>query len=201
MRRNLLSRILAATILTILMFSVSDCFAEPQEKPARTPSQAAVNHAPRGKSLPGVFVSVVPEVKARSRMPVLLPSELPPPIATATHAVVDTAEADKYGIALYYEREPDGGYFGFAASFSGERKPKFNPRELTNFESVNLARHLHGFFRAVSCGGSCAPANLWWEEGSVLYQIQIELPSSLSEQSQEKAIVAVVDSAILGGPR
>ncbi|MHB8541886.1 MAG: hypothetical protein ACYDCD_13255 [Candidatus Acidiferrales bacterium] len=194
-------QILAASLVTILMFSVGDCFAESQGKPARVPSQGAIGHAVRDKSLPGIFVSVLPEVKAKSHIPVLLPSELPPPIATAKHAIVDTAEADKYGIALYYEREPDGGYLGFAAFFSAEGKPKFNPRELTDFEPVNLARHLHGFFRAVSCGGSCAPANLWWEKNGVLYVIQLEFSPDASDQSQEKAIVAVVDSAILGGPR
>lgn len=165
-----------------------------QEK-ARVPSKTP------DKALPKIFSSVLPQIKPKSRVPILLPNELPQPIAKAKHAVIGTAEADNYGIALYYEREPDGGYFGFAASFGGEQKPKFHPQELPNVEPVNLAHHLHGFFRAVSCGGSCAPANPWWEENGILYQVQLELSTSLSDEDQEKTIVAVVDSAIVAGPR
>ena len=102
-----------------------------QEK-ARVPSKTP------DKALPKIFSSVLPQIKPKSRVPILLPNELPQPIAKAKHAVIGTAEADNYGIALYYEREPDGGYFGFAASFGGEQKPKFHPQELPNVEPVNL---------------------------------------------------------------
>lgn len=200
MRLKLLNRVCATTVLTLLTFSFGHCVAQSQQNTPGAPSHSAVE-ATRSKSLPGVFASVLPQIKARSHVPVLLPSELPSPNATAKHAVVETAEADEYGITLYYERESDGGYFGFAAFFSAEGKPKFSPRELPNVEPVNLAHGLHGFFRAVSCGGSCAPANLWWEEKGVLYVIQLELPSDMSDRDQENTIVAVVKSAIVGGPR
>jgi len=124
---------------------------------------------------------------------------LPQSIAKAKHAVIGTAETDKYGIGLYFELGV--GDSGFAAFFSAEAKPKFRPQELSDVEPVNLTRHLHGFFRAVSCGGSCAPANLWWEETGCLYQVQLMLNADLSDEDQEKTIVAVVDSAILAGPR
>ena len=180
--------------MTLLAIFTLSAGAQPQGKP-EVGSQNAIRH----KSPLGVFASVLPQVKARSHIPILLPSELPPPIATAKHAVVDAAEVNQYGIILYYELGI--GDAGFAASFSAQGKPKFSARELPNVEPVNLVRSLHGFFRAVSCGGSCAPANLWWEEGGVLYQIQIELSPSLSEQSQEETIIKVVNSAIVAGPR
>jgi hypothetical protein len=66
---------------------------------------------------------------------------------------------------------------------------------------VKLSRGLVGYFRSVSCGGSCAPANLWWEEDRALYQIQLKLSPTLSESDQQKTITAVADSAILAGPR
>ena len=179
-------------VLATLAFSADPSIAQSQGKPK-------VRSQDPDTSLLGVFASVLPQVKARSHIPVLLPSELPEPIRKAKHALVEKAVPTEYAISLYYELGV--GDSGFAAFFSAQGKPKFNLRELPNVEPVNLAHSLHGFFRAVSCGGSCAPANLWWEEGGVLYQIQIELSPSLSEQSQEKSIVAVVDSAILGGPR
>jgi len=186
----------ATILLAILSFSVGLGITQSQEKP-QVRSPITVGHNPPLR----VFAAVLPQIKAKSHVPILLPSELPQPIAKAKHAVIGTAETDKYGIALYFEREPDGGYFGFAASFGGVGKPNFRPQELPNVEPVNLTHHLHGFFSAVSCSGSCAPANLWWEQNGGLYHIQLMLNVNLSDQAQENAIVAVANSAILGGPR
>lgn len=189
-------RISVTTLLATVIFLGVPHIAQPQNKP-ETRSQITISRKPPL----AIFAAVLPRIKAGSHVPVLLPSQLPPAIAKAKHAVIGTVEADKYGIALYYERDADGDYLGFAASFSGQVKPRFNPRELTNFEPIDLAHHLDGFFRAVSCGGSCAPANLWWEQNGVLYVIQLQLSPDLSDQSQENTIVAVANSAIMGGPR
>ena len=102
-------------------------------------------------------------------------------------------------VSLYYEL--DVGDAGFAASFDGTNKPNYSPRELGNVREVQLASGITGFFRPVSCGGSCAPANLWWEQRAVLYQIQLKLRSALAENKQRGIITAVADSAILAGPR
>ena len=37
-------------------------------------------------------------------------------------------------------------------------------------------------FMPISCGGSRAPKNLWWEQNGVMYQIQIALKSSTTEK-------------------
>jgi hypothetical protein len=102
-------------------------------------------------------------------------------------------------VALYYELGV--GDAGFAASFSARKNAGYSPRELPNVEEVKLAGGIVGFFRSVSCGGSCAPANLWWEQDGTLYQIQLKLPSTLREKKQLRIIMAVADSAILAGPR
>ena len=139
------------------------------------------------------------EVKAKTTVPVLLPTELPSPFSDAKHAIVDKATADEYEVGLYYEL--DLGDAGFAASFNATKNPRYSPRELRNVHEVKLARGGNGHFMPVSCGGSCAPANLWWEQGAVLYQIQLKLPSSLHEKKQQGTITAVANSAILAGPR
>src|SRR6516162_8060527 len=64
-------------------------------------------------SLPDVFRSALTEVKAKTSVSVLLPSELPEPIRDAKHAVVDKATQDEYTIGLSYEL--DEGNAGFAA--------------------------------------------------------------------------------------
>jgi uncharacterized protein YecT (DUF1311 family) len=152
------------------------------------------------QSLPEGFASAVRAVKAKTRVPILLPSALPDPIGKAKHTVVQREAKDGYAISLYYELGI--GDAGFAAYFSGAANPGSSPQELGNESEVKLARGLRGFFTPISCGGSCAPANLWWESGGIMYQIQLELPYSLNEEDlQKKTMTEVANSAILAGPR
>jgi hypothetical protein len=149
------------------------------------------------KSLPEQFASVLSEVKSKSRIPVLLPSELPQPISKAKHAVVEKASDNEYAIALYYTLGI--GDAGFAGFFDAKNDPDYDPQDLG--DKVQLSHGLLGYFRPVSCGGSCAPANLWWKDGRVLYQIQLGFPSTLRDVDQQKAIIAAANSAILAGSR
>ena len=178
----------------IVMFSVKE-----KSDIARISPTDAASRAKADKSLPEAFISVLHEVKDKSQVPVLLPSELPENIGRAKHARVVKATVNEYAISLLYRL--DTGDAGFAASFSGEARANYSPQELPNVSEVKLAHGIRGFFRSISCGGSCAPANLWWEDGGILYQIQLRLSSRASEQDQEKAITAVANSAILAGPR
>jgi uncharacterized protein YecT (DUF1311 family) len=150
--------------------------------------------------LPEGFASSVRTVKVKTRVPILLPSALPDPIRKAKHTVVQSVAEDSYVISLYYELGV--GNAGFAAYFSGAASPGYSPQELGNVSEVQLAHGLRGFFSPISCGGSCAPANLWWEAGGIVYQIQLQLPYSLDEEDrQKKAMTEVANSAILAGPR
>jgi hypothetical protein len=175
-------------IIAILLMVVGGC-ASSKPAPAR----------PVGRSVPNIFVSVLGDVKAGTTIPVLLPTDLPKPFSDAKHAVVKNVSANEYALALYYEL--DVGDAGFAASFAATKNAGFSPRELPNVQEVKLAGGIVGFFSSVSCGGSCAPASLWWEQQATLYQIQMKLPSTLREKKQLRIITAVADSAILAGPR
>jgi hypothetical protein len=146
-----------------------------------------------------VFALALQQVKANSHLAVLLPGELPQPLAKAKYATVETATGDEYEISLYYELGV--GDAGFAGSFAAKGRPNYEPRDLPNVREVKLSHSLVGFFRPVACGGSCAPANLWWEEGRVLYQIQLVFPSTLHKDDQRRVITTVANSAILAGPR
>lgn len=157
------------------------------------------SHAVAAEPLPSVFIPVLAEIKAKTNIPLLLPTELPKPFSDAEHAVVGKAKPDEYSVILYYDL--DAGNAGFAASFMADNKISHAPLEFGNVRRVKLAGRNVGFFRPVSCGGSCAPANLWWEQGTVLYAIQLSFPSSLNEKKQKDVITKVVNSAILAGPR
>jgi hypothetical protein len=149
--------------------------------------------------LPEALASVLAEVKAKSHLEVLLPSELPHPFAEAKYATVESASQNEYGISLYYKL--DVGDSGFAASFSADAHPNYGPQDIPNVRKVKLSHGLVGYFREVGCGGSCAPANLWWEEDHVLYSLQLRLRPDLPDKDQQRKMIAVANSAILAGPR
>jgi hypothetical protein len=135
----------------------------PAENAGYNPSGVGISadgtsHPASNRSLPATFVDVLPEVKAKSGMPVLLPSVLPDSLAKANYAVVEKAEVNEYAISLYYELGI--GDAGFAAYFAAQAKPNYDPRELSDISEVKLARGMRGSFSPVRCGGSCAPANL-----------------------------------------
>jgi len=154
---------------------------------------------PNSRGLAQIFKSLLPQIKEKTKVPVFLPSDLPQPIGKAQYSVAGDLQADKYEISLYYELGI--GDAGFAAFFTGQADAKYRPEELPNIKEVKLARGTKGFFRPVSCGGSCAPANLWWMDGRGLYQIQLKLSPTMSERDQENEIIAVANSAITAGPR
>jgi hypothetical protein len=183
-------------ILSVLIASFFLCAGNAFAQSAQ--ADTAIPAKP-GRSLPKVFASVLPELKAKSRLPVLLPSELPDPVRNAKHALLDKAAADEYAISVYYELGV--GEAGFAALFAADANSGYDPRKLPNVREVKLAHHVRGFFWPVSCGGSCAPANVWWSESGVLYQIQLQLPSTLHEDDQQRTLTAIADSAIVAGAR
>jgi hypothetical protein len=175
-------------IIAIFLMVIGGC-ASGQTAPA----------LPAGRPLPETLVSVLAQLKAETNVPIFLPGELPRYFGDAKHAMLEKASADEYVVVLYYELGM--GNAGFAASFMATENAGYSPRELPNVSEVKLPGGTVGFFRPVSCGGSCAPANLWWERGDVLYGIQLKLPSTMAEKKQLRFIKSAADSAILAGPR
>ena len=150
-------------------------------------------------SLPKAFGSLLADIKTKSHITILLPSELSQPVGEAKYAVVEKASQGEYAISLYYKLGI--GNAGFAALFAAQANPGYEPQELPNVRKVELSKGFLGYFRPVSCGGSCAPPNLWWKEDRVLYQIQLKLSSTVPEKDQQGALVAAANSAIIAGPR
>lgn len=183
----------------VLIFLAALCWAAgPSAAPTEALYQTAGGVA-SGAKLPSVFATVLPDVKAKSQIPILLPDNLPLVIRKAKNAVLDKASASEYAISLWYEL--GAGDSGFAASFSAKRAPGYSPDELSNVQPLRLAHRLRGFFRPVSCGGSCAPASLSWKEQGIVYEVQLKLPSTMPEQRQRAVIMTTANSAILAGPR
>jgi hypothetical protein len=130
---------------------------------------------------------------------VLLPSFLPSRLAGARRAVLESASRVGYKVGLYFDKS--GGDADFAALFAATSTPKYSPADLGGVRKDQLADGIQGYFRPVSCGGSCGPATIWWKVRRVLYQIQLNLPPADSVRKQEAIAESVANSALLAGPR
>ena len=81
------------------------------------------------------------------------------------------------------------------ASFSGERggEPAFRRK-------VALAKGITGYYKPLTCGGSCSPPTIQWKQRRVLYSIQAKLGLS-GRAKQRRAMVRAANSAIRARPR
>ena len=80
----------------------------------------------------------------------------------------------------------------FLAQLSGERggTPAFK-------RTVQLTDGITGYYKPLTCGGSCSPPMIQWLQGGVLYSIQAKIGSSKPKRS----IVRAANSAIRSTPR
>ena len=167
-------------------------------------SSAAIAGQASSRNVPAkIFEPLLFEIKKKTHVPILLPSDLPHGVKDAKCAS-GGADAGGYWVSLDYAC-PGGANASFAAYFTGTLKSDYYiPQE--EDQRVRLARGITGYFSPVSCGGSCAPANLFWQERGVWYHLQLKdvggpPANEQEEQKQEKTIAAVANSAILAGPR
>jgi len=142
----------------------------------------------------GVFRTALDDIQGKTRIPIMLPSKLPAPIRESDIKLASgEVREDGYFISLYFEEI--GSNASYAAGFGGSTRT-LQATEMPNTHTVALTHGRTGVFRPVSCGGSCAPANLWWEQHGVVYQIQIKLNSETPEQDQQKILVTAANSIV-----
>jgi hypothetical protein len=138
-----------------------------------------------------VFRPALKQIQTQTRIPILLPSKLPSHIRERDIKLAwGTISDDGYFISLYLTES--GTDASFVAAFGGSVHVL---RDLPNTRPVALAGGLMGLFRPVSCGGSCAPANLWWEQNGVMYQIQMKLVRT-AEGDQQRILVETANRTV-----
>jgi hypothetical protein len=141
-----------------------------------------------------IFTPALEQIQSKTRIPILLPSKLPPGIPESRIKLASgEVRKDGYFISLYYSE--DAVNAGYAAGFGGSTLI-LQDRDLPNSAWVALSDGRTGIFRPVSCGGSCAPANLWWEQNGGMYQIQVKLRPDLPEKDQQKILVETANSSV-----
>jgi hypothetical protein len=148
--------------------------------------------AGQGREPDAVFKPAIEEIRFQTRIPILLPTKLPSRIRERDiKLAVGEIRNDGHFISLYFADPGDNANYaaGFGASL-------LVFRTLPNTRPLALAGGRTGIFRPVSCGGSCAPANLWWEQNRVMYQIQINLRINLNEKEQRRILVETANASV-----
>jgi hypothetical protein len=149
----------------------------------------AVLAATHNVDLPKTFARTLPQVKAHTSVPVLLPQRLP----TDFRRVFPSGAGHRrsWSLALGAIRHCGGADACFVADFEGRRGGRPFGRI-----KVKLARGRTGWFTPLGCGASCAPPSISWHERRATFSIQANLPGH-----DRRRLVAMANSAIRHGPR
>ena len=126
-------------------------------------------------------------------MPVLLPSRINLDYSGRTYAGGGGGN-DQY--ALFLDARPRcGGNACFLAQFSAERggTPAFR-------RTAKLANGITGYYKPLSCGGSCSPPMIQSRQRRVLFSIQAKLGVS-GASAQRREMIRAANSAIRSRPR
>jgi hypothetical protein len=132
-----------------------------------------------------MFRSVLEELAPQVKVPILLPRKLPFRAADIKLVRGDVRD-DGYWISLHFSEDGNAGYaagFGASTTLTSSRKGAWK-----------LASGLRARFMPVSCGGSCAPANLWWVQDGVEYTIQLKMNVKTPEGEQARALIDIANS-------
>ena len=137
-----------------------------------------------------IFERALKDIGTQVSFPIVLPSNLTYFRPGAIKFVSGEVRKDGYFISLYYSEDTSNATY--AAGFSGSTAVGDRPYK----PNVKLAGDRLGEFLPVSCGGSCAPANLSWQQDGITYGIQIKLRSDMPEENQEKILVDAANSTV-----
>jgi hypothetical protein len=141
--------------------------------------------------LPELFQEVLPEVKAQTDVPVLLPQRYRSD--TRRNVPSGVGGADGYSLGIASVRNCGGATACFVADFSAQRGE--DPHYL---RAVRLTGGRRGYFKPLTCGASCSPPAIEWVEDDVLYSIQAYAGT---KKQEKKRLRQMANSAIRHGAR
>ena len=143
-------------------------------------------------SPPKIFKPKLAKVKAKSGIDVFLPSRIRVYQPTRTRGTARATDGS-YSLELGIGSRCNGANACFLASFTGIKgeQPAFGRK-------VKLSGGHTGYWKGITCGASCSPAEIQWVEGDVLYAVATK---GVTQRQEKATLVRLANSAIKGGPR
>ncbi len=144
---------------------------------------------------PSIFKKNLADVKRDSSISdIYMPSNIR--VFTRASRVRGSVDAsdDQYNLILGIGSRCNGANVCLLANFAGIR----GERPASGGRRVNLSRGTRGYWRDISCGASCSPAEIQFVKRGVLYSIATK---GVTERNVKATLVKLANSAIEAGPR
>ncbi len=145
--------------------------------------------------LPGVFHRVLPAVKRRTRVPVLLPGRVPSELSARHLFPTGGGSRRAYDLELGAVRRCGGANACFVGAFSGKRGGRPSGRR------VRLRGGVRGYFIPTGCGASCSAPQVSFVRGGVVYVFQYRSGAKIKSRSEKDVMIGLASSALRAGPR
>jgi hypothetical protein len=136
--------------------------------------------------VPARFATQIERAHAQTTVPILLPQTMRSDFRRFFAEGRATADAWRFDLGAV--RDCHQATVCFIAEFKAVRNGRPSARR-----TIRLARGRTGYYRPVSCGASCSPAEIEWRERHARYSIQAKVP--------KRELVRMANSAIRNGPR
>ena len=157
---------------------------------ALLPAQLAAA-APVDVDVPKAFATVLPDVKAKTVVPILLPDTMP---YDAVQLFADGgARARRWSLSLASVEDCGNATACFVAQFSARRGAKPYGRR-----KVRLRGGRTGYYQPLSCGASCAPPSISWRQHGAAYVFQANVGTKRTER---RILIRMANQAIRAGRR
>ena len=157
-----------------------------------------------------LFADAAKDVVKRTSIAVYVPVSL----QSLDQAAIDgcafsQSERNSYSISIYGrvteygKTEPlpcETSNAAFIAEIDGNTKPMQDLSKEPDAERVALQNGSSGWFIPVTCGGSCAPASLFWQTPNASYELQVKLGSLVSRAVQRRELLGIANSLELIPP-
>ncbi|AUT01923.1 hypothetical protein CLI64_16855 [Nostoc sp. CENA543] len=135
-----------------------------------------------------VFNPILPKLKQKSRIKILLPKYIPESDGTnPIYAILETSTPKKYDILLGFTPDCNGGTACRLGVVSAEAVTRKTPR-LTG-KRVVLAKGITGYFVDSRCGANCSDATLTWRQQGVQYSLGLKA-------GKRESLIKMANSAI-----
>jgi hypothetical protein len=146
---------------------------------------------PIDHDVPAAFAGVLDTVRAKTRVPVLLPDRMP---YDDIELFADGSGRKRaWNLSLAAVEDCGNATACFVANFTARRGGRpFGSRK------VRLRGGRTGRFQPLSCGASCAPPSISWRQHHATYAIQANVGTRRTER---RILVRMANQAIRGGRR
>lgn len=157
---------------------VSACQVTPIEEltkafPPPTTVNTSVTKASTESSPHPIFSSILPILKAQTKLPIRLPTYIPESDGpNPIYAIIETATASEYQIMLAFTKDCTGGTACRLGYISAAANTAKTPALMG--KTIVLAEGITGYFTDAVCGANCSDATLVWEQNSVRYTVAIK---------------------------